>query len=83
MAALDVRNGRMTPSDAYALVAAHDGRKPPSLPIFLEYVGLTEEEFNSIVAMNVVSPHEPDFGSIAFAEPMPDMDAWIRDSSPL
>jgi len=83
MAALDVRNGRMTSSDAYALVAAHDGRKPPSLPIFLEYVGLTEEEFNSIVAMNVVSPHEPDFGSIAFAEPMPDMDAWIRDSSPL
>ena len=25
-----------------------DGRKPPSLQLFLDYVGLTEDEFNEL-----------------------------------
>ena len=31
----------------------------PSLDIFLEYVGLTENEFNEIVDRTVIPPHKP------------------------
>ena len=46
---LNVRNNRMTPEEAKKLNEKFDGRKPPSLEVFLEYVGLSEEEFNQIV----------------------------------
>ena len=48
-----------------------DGRKPPSLNIFWEYVGLTEEEFNQIVGQMTVPPNEPDFSNI------PNSITWI------
>ena len=47
--ALNVRHKRMTPAEAKEINEKFDGRKPPSLDIFLEYVGLTENEFNEIV----------------------------------
>lgn len=59
-----VRAGRMTSEEAAKINEEYDGRKPPSLEIFLEYVGLTEEEFNQIVGGMVIPPHQPDFETI-------------------
>ena len=46
--AFHVRNGRMSSEEASELITKFDGRKPPSLEIFLEYMGLTQEEFNQL-----------------------------------
>ena len=78
MTALDLRNGRITPEKARQLIDDHEGRKPHSLPIFLDYVGLTEEEFNQIVAKTVVAPYEPDFNA-GHSPQTSDFENWYRE----
>ena len=48
MTALDIRNDRMRLEEADELVAEWEGKRPPSLDIFLEYLEMSEEEFNEI-----------------------------------
>jgi N-acetyl sugar amidotransferase len=78
MTALDLRNGRITMDKAHALIDQYEGRKPPSLEIFLEYLGLSESEFNAIVAKTVVPPNEPRFDA-EFAPKTWDFDNWFRE----
>ena len=47
--AFKVRQGTLTPEQAEKINREFDGRKPESLQIFLEYVGLTETEFNQFI----------------------------------
>jgi hypothetical protein len=71
----------MTPEEATRLNEQFDGRKPPSLEVFLEYVGLTEEEFKKIVGPMVIPPHVPDFENIRMAEKTWDFDQWYREDN--
>ena len=64
MTALDLRNGRIEKAEAERLVREYENKRPPSLDIFLEYLDITEEEFNGIVLKTVVPPHQPDFDAI-------------------
>jgi N-acetyl sugar amidotransferase len=78
MTALDLRNGRISKEKARELIDKYEGRKPPSLQLFLEYIGVTEDEFNAIVAKTVVPPNQPNFD----AEVAPktwDYDNWYRE----
>jgi N-acetyl sugar amidotransferase len=78
MTALDLRSGRMDKAEADRLVEQFEGRKPHSLQIFLDDVGITEEEFNRIVQATVVAPHEPDFPAIPMSHRPADADTWVR-----
>ena len=79
MTALDIRNGRMTKEEADQLVSEWEGKKPPSLELFLEYLEMTEEEFNAIVSKLVVPPFQPDFQAIQWGNKTPDFDKWYRE----
>lgn len=79
--AFHVRAGRMEPEEAFRINAECDGRKPPSLNVFLEYVGLTEDEFNQIVAQMVIPPHKPDLDHIQPAEKTWDFEQWYREDN--
>jgi N-acetyl sugar amidotransferase len=79
MTALDLRNGRITKERADALIAEYEGRKPQSLEIFLDYLGMSELEFNAIVAKTVVPPFEPDFQTNEWSERPWDFDKWYRE----
>lgn len=79
--AFHVRNGRMSPEEAKKINAEFDGRKPPSLQVFLEYMGMSEDEFNEIVSQMVIPPHAPDFDSIPDAEKTWDFDQWYREDN--
>jgi hypothetical protein len=79
MTALDVRYGRMTLDEANKLVAEHEGRRPQSLDFFLEYLDLTEDQFNDIVSKTVVAPHEPDFKTIQLAPRLHDLHQLYRE----
>jgi len=79
MTALDIRNGRMELQEADQLVAQWEGKKPPSLRLFLEYLEMSEEEFNKIVQKLVVPPFEPDFQKIPSAGQTKDFDRWYRE----
>jgi N-acetyl sugar amidotransferase len=79
MTAIDIRNGRLAKDEADQLIKEWEGKKPPSLEIFLEFLGMTEDEFNEIVAKLVVPPFEPDFQVIKWGKKTADFDRWYRD----
>jgi hypothetical protein len=79
--AFHVRSGRMQPEEASRLNAEFDGRKPHSLEVFLEYVGLTEQEFNQIVGQMVIPPHQPDFTNIPKTAKAWDFEQWYREDN--
>jgi hypothetical protein len=79
--AFHVRSGKMTSEEALRLNDEFDGRRPQSLDIFLEYVGLTEEEFNVIVQKMVIPPNEPDFIFMRQASRPWDFDNWYREDN--
>ncbi|MEP9357625.1 N-acetyl sugar amidotransferase [Sphingomonas sp. KR3-1] len=81
MVALDLRNGRITKEHGQELVDQFEGRKPPSLELFLDYVGLSESEFNEIVGNTVVPPNKPDFQKNEWAPKTWDFDRWYREDS--
>ncbi len=59
----------------------HDGIKPKSLEIFLEYVGLTEEEFNSYIDKAAIPPQKPNFKNDNVSKKMWDFDQWYRENN--
>lgn len=81
LVALDVRNHRMTKEQGQALIDEYEGRRPPSLDLFLEFVGLTEDEFNEIAISHQVSPNVHDPLKTRNSEKLPDFDRWSRDGA--
>ena len=79
MTALDIRNGRLEKAEADRLVAEWEGRKPPSLELFLEYLDMSESEFNEIVGKLAVPPYQPDYQVIKWGKRTPDFDRWYRE----
>lgn len=79
MTALDLRNGRISKEDADRFIREYEGKKPPSLELFLGYLGITEDEFNDIVRKTVVPPFEPDFANIPLGNKTHDFSQWWRE----
>lgn len=78
---LDIRHGRMTREEALGLIAKHEGKKPKSLKVMLEYLGISEEEFHEICAWHliqpapVIKPHDLPEG-----EELWDQGLWLKES---
>lgn len=79
MTALDIRNGRLEKEDADKLVAEWEGKKPPSLELFLEFLDMNETEFNEIVEKLVIPPHKPEFSTIKWSKKTHDFNQWYRE----
>jgi hypothetical protein len=79
MTALDRRAGRISAEEAENLIHEYEGRKPPSLELFLEYLEIGEQEFNEIVAKTVVPPHDPHFHIIETGPRTHDFADWYRE----
>jgi len=77
----EIREGRMTAEEGKKLIDKYDGNKPQSLDLFLEYMGIDEAEFNSIVKKQVIPPNDPDFENIKIGKKMKDMDQWYREDN--
>jgi N-acetyl sugar amidotransferase len=78
LTSIDIRNGRMTRDEAARLIEQHEGKRPASLDVFLEYVGLTEDAFMRIALDQVVSPNVHDASKVAAGEPLWDQPLWDR-----
>ena len=57
LVSIDIRNGRKTREEGVRLVNEFDGRRPAALDLFLDYLGISEEEFLKVIEPHVVSPH--------------------------
>src|SRR5438477_469111 len=79
LVAIDIRNGRLTKEEGDRLVREYEGRRPPSLDLFLEFVGLTEQEFLDIAIGHQVSPYIHDPSATLPGEKTPDFARWSRE----
>jgi len=79
--AIKARTGKITTEEADTLNKKFDGRKPYSLDIFLEYVGLTEDEFNKIAKGMAIPPYEHDFENNTISDKTWDYDEWYREKN--
>lgn len=78
---LDIRHGRMTREEAMKLIEKYEGSKPKSLEMFLEYLNMTEEEFNEIVLKHVIPPNKPiNPQSLSEGKKLWDQDLWYREN---
>ena len=76
---IDIRHSRIDRDSALNIVYKYEGKKPKSLSIFLEFLGLTEDEFYKIAISNRVSPWEFDKNSnIEESKKMKDYDEWLK-----
>ncbi len=81
LASIDIRNDRMTRQEGMDQLRDYEGKRPPSLDIFLELLGLSEEEFMEVALSHMVSPYEHDQSKIKAGEKMADFDQWSRDGA--
>ena len=78
LAALDLRAGRIGLEEARAMVEQYEGRRPPSLDVFLELLAMTEDEFNAVAMSHAVSPYEHDSSATQPGKRTHDYSEWNR-----
>ena len=76
LACIDIRNGRMKREEALAMIEKYEGKKPPSLALFLKYVGITEEEFFNVAMQHRVSPWTCDVAALGEGSKTSDYNMW-------
>jgi hypothetical protein len=78
LASIDIRNRRLSREEALKNIKKYEGKRPPSLDIFLQSIGLTEEEFNEIAMSHCVSPYKHNPAEIVPGDKTPDFDEWPK-----
>lgn len=81
LVSLDIRNNRMGRDEGLAILGQYEGRRPQSLDLFLEFVGLTEQEFLRVAMSHGVSPYDHDPSKVVPGEPAHDQDQWPREGA--
>jgi len=76
LASIDIRNDRLTREEGMDMLSKYEGKKPASLEIFLEMVGLSEEEFFKIAKSHAVSPWKMNVFEQELGEELPDHNQW-------
>ena len=78
LTSIDIRNDRMTREQALKLTKKFDGKRPASLDIFLEYVGMTEPEFLQMAMSHQVAPNKHDPTKTKRGKELWDQKLWDR-----
>lgn len=79
LVSLDIRNKRISLNKAKELISLYEGKRPASLDIFLNLVGLTEEEFMEVAISHEISPWKFENNSIDNSKKTKDFDKWSKD----
>jgi N-acetyl sugar amidotransferase len=82
LASLDIRHDRLTREEGLDMLTKYEGKKPASLEIFLEMVGLTEDEFFKIAQSHSVSPWKMNVFVQELGDQLPDHSHW-SNSGPM
>jgi N-acetyl sugar amidotransferase len=81
LVALDRRNGRLSREEGEHLIKTYEGRRPASLDLFLDFVGLSEHEFLEVAMSHQVSPYVHDPATTLPGARTDDFDQWSRDGA--
>ncbi len=78
LAAIDLRNKRISKEEALTMIKEFEGKRPPSLDIFLEYLGIDEQQFYTIAIGHQVSPWKFELNQVSPGEKLNDFDNWSK-----
>lgn len=81
LVAIDIRNGRMSRNEGQHLIEEYEGKRPPSLDIFLDFIGMTEAEFMEVAMSHQVSPYVHDPEQTLPGAKTHDFDKWVRQGA--
>ena len=81
LASIDIRNNRMDRGTGLELIDEYEGKRPPSLDLFLEFIGLNETEFLDVAMGHGVSPYEHKPETIVEGKKMHDFEHWSREGA--
>ena len=79
--AFNLRKGEKTLEKSIEENLLYDGKKPHSLKIFLEYMGMTEDEFNNTVLKMNIPPNEPKLNTNEYSKRLNDFEEWYREDN--
>lgn len=79
LASIDIRNNRLSREEGESLIKKYEGKTPPSLKIFLDFIGLNEEEFYEITRSHTISPWKWNAFESELGTQLPDYDKWNKD----
>ena len=78
LSAIDLRNKDITIDKAKENIRLYEGKKPPSLDIFLEFIGLKEDEFYKVLKEHEISPHKFNLKNTDNGKKVHDYDKWEK-----
>lgn len=77
LTSIDVRQSRLDREEAESLVAEFENRKPYSVKLFLELLGITEQELEEIIQLNQIDPWNGNIPLQLGSKPK-DYDVWEK-----
>lgn len=80
LSAIDLRNKIISKEKAQDNIKLFEGKKPASLKIFLDFVGMSENEFYDVAKSHIVSPNKFEH-SENNSKPPKDFNEWSKDGS--
>jgi N-acetyl sugar amidotransferase len=81
LVALDRRNNRITLKEGIEKIELFEGKRPASLDLFLNFVGLSEKQFLEIALSHQISPYKHDAKLTTNSKKTHDYDQWSTDGS--
>lgn len=80
LTSIDLRNNRMERDQGVQFVHQYEGKgkRPPSLDLFLDFIGLDEEEFMDVAMSHAVSPYQHDHSKVTLGQKTDDFEQWER-----
>lgn len=76
LVSIDIREGNKTREQGLDLIREYDGKRPTSLDLFLEILGITEREFMDIALSQAVAPYRHDPSATQPMNPLWDQPQW-------
>ena len=77
--ATEIRENRISTNEAKKIINKNEGKKPHSLKLFLDYVGLKENEFNKILKPMLVYTYNNNFKKKIFSKKTKDFSKWYKE----
>jgi N-acetyl sugar amidotransferase len=78
LSAIDLRNKNISIDRAKENIKLYEGKKPPSLDIFLEFIGLKEDEFYKVLKNHEISPNKFELDLTSNGKKTHDFDVWEK-----
>jgi len=81
LAAIDLRKGKITLEEAVKIKKEFEGKRPPSLDLFLDFIGISEKDFLNIALTHQISPNIHNLNKTIDGKKTKDFSLWNTEGA--